>query len=574
VQEAIVMDQIGISFRCRHRRHHRLGLTWRRAIVVLAGCALVLAGAACGVPISAGAGQGTGFPATAAGAQAGWLLTAARSLPIPAADIEAHFDSAFLAQARPAAIDADVGGIAPIRLVSVTATVPTEIVFMVQAGGLAAPSPELQVWLGVDGKGLIDTLGLSTAPAVGSGVPLSLIGGGCLAPASAKDPVCYSPQAIRAAYGLGPLTARGLDGKGRTIAIIVSSVQSGDPDATNLQLALADYDSYFHLPPPDLRVISSFDPGASPSVAGKEEIGDVEVAHAIAPGAAIRVVLVPGQDGVYEAGAIATSWLPAWRYAIANADVVSFSGGAGDTCFTSGEIAALHSVLAAADARHVTVVAASGDTGPVNGCTDQRVSSSIARQVLYPASDPLVLAVGGTSLFADPATGAYQSETAWGGLSTSSEMASGGGTSQLFTRPAYQDGVAGIGNQRAVPDVSADADATRGIAVMAVTAGGLEIVSPGGGTSLSTPMWAGLIAIADQSAGRDLGFVNPALYAIARSAQYRRAFHDVAQGNTTVVMPAGPVTGYAAGPGWDMATGWGSPDASVLVPLLAAYDKS
>jgi len=452
--------------------------------------------------------------------------------------------------------------------------VPTEIVFMVQAGGWAAPSADLQVWLGVDAHGLIDTLGLSPAPAPGSDVPLSLIGGGCLAPDSAKARVCYGPQAIRTAYGLGPLTARGLDGKGRTVAIIVTGESSGSPDTTNLDQALADYDSYFHLPPPDLRVISTFDPGAATGLAGDEELGDVEVVHAIAPGAAIRVVLVPGENGVYEAGAIGTTWLPAWRYAIASADVVSFSGGAGDKCFTAAEIAALHSVLAAAAARHVTVVAASGDTGPVNGCTDQRVSSSVARQVLYPASDPLVLAVGGTTLSADPGTGAYQSETAWGGLSTSFKMASGDGTSQLFTRPAYQNGVAVIGKQRAVPDVSADADGNRGIAVMAVTAGGLEIMSPGGGTSLSTPMWAGLIAIADQSAGRDLGFVNTALYAIAESAQYHRAFHDVTQGCTTVDMPSGPVTGYEAGPGWDMATGWGSPDASVLVPLLAAYDKS
>lgn len=115
-------------------------------------------------------------------------------------------------------------------------------------------------------------------------------------------------------------------------------------------------------------------------------------------------------------------------------------------------------------------------------------------------------------------------------------MASGGGPSRLFVRPSYQDGVAGIGKQRAVPDVSADADGTRGLAVMAVTPGGLEVVSPGGGTSMSAPMWAGLVATADRYAGRDLGFVNPALYAIGESAQYDRTFHDVTQGSTTIDM--------------------------------------
>jgi subtilase family serine protease len=83
-----------------------------------------------------------------------------------------------------------------------------------------------------------------------------------------------------------------------------------------------------------------------------------------------------------------------------------------------------------------------------------------------------------------------------------------------------------------------------------------------------------VIALADQQAGRHLGFVNPALYAIARSPAYHRAFHDVITGDNSVATPAGIFTGYNAGPGWDPVTGLGTPDAQYLVPLLARTARS
>ena len=80
------------------------------------------------------------------------------------------------------------------------------------------------------------------------------------------------------------------------------------------------------------------------------------------------------------------------------------------------------------------------------------------------------------------------------------------------------------------------------------------------------------MALADQYAHHDLGFVNPAIYRIARSSSYHQAFHDITTGSNIVNTPVRPagLAGYQAGPGWDPATGWGSPDAQVLVPLLAA----
>ena len=94
-------------------------------------------------------------------------------------------------------------------------------------------------------------------------------------------------------------------------------------------------------------------------------------------------------------------------------------------------------------------------------------------------------------------------------------------------------------------------------------------VTSADGTSASAPFWAGLVALADQDAGHALGFINPTIYRIGVSSSYHRAFHDITTGSNTITFPAGTVTGYQAGPGWDPVTGWGSPDAQVLVPLLA-----
>ena len=119
--------------------------------------------------------------------------------------------------------------------------------------------------------------------------------------------------------------------------------------------------------------------------------------------------------------------------------------------------------------------------------------------------------------------------------------------------------------------MSADASGHTG---MTITLGdeGSTMIRDSGGTSASAPIWAALIALADQYAHRHLGFINPAIYQIARSSQYHQAFHDVTAGNSnTAEFPPTTITGYRAGPGWDPVTGWGSPDAQVLVPLLARY---
>ena len=233
----------------------------------------------------------------------------------------------------------------------------------------------------------------------------------------------------------------------------------------------------------------------------------------------------------------------------------------------------------------MTVVAATGDTGAAGepcaliDALSGGISSSFTprKEVVLVASDPLVLGAGGTTLDASHSTGAWIGETTWGlpdGSPGTGFQASGGGFSHLFRRPSYQNGVPGIGSMRGVPDVAADANPNpdTGLPVVTSNAGGGYTISEHGGTSASAPIWAGIIALADQYAGRHLGFVNPAIYQIARSAHYHQAFHDITAGHAnTAKFPHGTITGYRAGPGWDPVTGWGSPNAKVLVPLLARY---
>jgi hypothetical protein len=113
---------------------------------------------------------------------------------------------------------------------------------------------------------------------------------------------------------------------------------------------------------------------------------------------------------------------------------------------------------------------------------------------------------------------------------------------------------------RGIPDVAADGDSVTGIAVVTSNAGGGYTLSGHAGTSASAPLWAGIIALADQYAQRHLGFVNPAIYQIARSPQYHQAFHDVTAGNSnTAEFPPTTITGYRAGPGWDRSPAGAAP---------------
>ena len=295
--------------------------------------------------------------------------------------------------------------------------------------------------------------------------------------------------------------------------------------------------------------------------------------HAVAPGADIREILVSASD-IDGPAATTTDGSAALRLGVTEGAVISVSSGKRESCFTRAEIADLNATLQTARDRHVTVVVSSGDSGVVSSpCPGAAAGSAPVAGVNLLASDPLALAAGGTSLQASHSTGSYIGETAWNSPpdppARPGSSASGGGFSKVFHRPTYQDGVHGIGAFRGVPDVAADAAANTGMTLATTDGGQNYVLVSANGTSAAAPFWAAVIALADQYAGRHLGFVNPAIYRIGRSSLYDRAFHEVTTGTNTVVFPGQTITGYRAGPGWNPVTGWGSPNAQVLVPLLA-----
>ena len=388
----------------------------------------------------------------------------------------------------------------------------------------------------------------------------------CLVPPA----TCYTPRVFRTAYGISPLLERGIDGRGQTVVMPEVAEQPG-PDAIDIRQDMERFDSLFGLPRAQLRVVNSLAGSASPWLAGGEEVEDAEMVHAVAPGATISIVLIK-QSAVSSPAHFAAALTAFLRLGATLGGVLSISASIGEHYLTPAEVAGMDAALQVDRDHHVTVVAASGDKGAASGL--HFGTATPAKEVSLPASDPMVLATGGTSLTADRASDAYVGETAWNTLpalpSGDSSSASGGGFSHLFARPGYQDGVPGAEATRGVPDVAGDAAFDTGMAV-ADQLDGQAIVRPATGTSAAAPFWAGLVALADQLAHRQLGFINPAIYQIAGSSQYHQAFHDITTGDNTFVFPPTTVTGYQAAPGWDPVTGWGSLDAQVLVPLLARY---
>jgi subtilase family serine protease len=392
---------------------------------------------------------------------------------------------------------------------------------------------------------------------------------------------CYTPQQLQVAYGIKPLLDRGIDGQGETIVLPeLAESRVNPPRVTDMRQDMTAFDSLYHLPAARMRVDSTLAGARSPWLAFGEEVLDVEMVHALAPDATLVILLLPTNSLDNTANTVSAA-VDALRLGSTEGGVMSISAASqigGEHCVTRTQADSVNAALQTAASRHVTVVAASGDIGAVAEPCD--VYAALAgtgtftpvKEVNLLASDPLVLGAGGTSLTASHTTGAWQAETAFGladGSAGSPFQASGGGFSRLFSRPGYQDGVPGIAT-RGVPDVSADASGHVDLG-MVLRNGRWTMIRNGGGTSASAPIWAALIALADQYAGRHLGFVNPAVYQIARGPSYHQAFHDITTGTNTVEFPPKTIAGYRAAPGWDPVTGWGSPDAQVLVPLLARY---
>jgi subtilase family serine protease len=402
-----------------------------------------------------------------------------------------------------------------------------------------------------------------------------------------RPALCFGVRQYLTAYGIEPLHGRGIDGRGQSVVLVEfapGKTASASISATDSDLRddLAVFDGLFGLPAARIQVITRSAGAGNPYLAGGEEAMDAEMVHAVAPAATIRIVLLPEGNGHLQA--TGATFINALRLAPSLGSVVAVTAGISERCVTKTEAANLNATLQADEKRHVTVIASSGDDGAAGVSCTADPTPELVRAVNLPASDPLVLSVGGTTLDASPATGAYIGETAWSSpagvlpanapevpASVQAEllpMGSNGGFSSLFARPSYQDGIAAIGQMRGVPDVSADAGSHTGMAVaLHLTPG--DVVTTADGTSAGSPFWAGIVALADQDAGHALGFINPAIYQIGRSSSYQRAFHDITTGDNTMKYKTATVTGYQAAAGWDPVTGWGTPNAQVLVPLLA-----
>jgi subtilase family serine protease len=374
---------------------------------------------------------------------------------------------------------------------------------------------------------------------------------------------CYSPQEIQNAYGLTALLNAGYTGDGQTIIIIDSF---GSPTIAS---DLATFDAGYGLPePPSLTVLAPlgtvpFDPSNRDQVGWAAETTlDVEWAHALAPGA--RIVLLTSPVDETEGVQGLPEFLQLEQYALHHhlGKIISQSWGATEnTLFDAAGrrvIADFERFYLRAALENVTVLSGTGDTGTAG--LDVNYEFYPFPTVGFPASSPLVTAVGGTSLYADT-DGNYQSETVW----NNGHGASGGGVSQYFWEPLYQYLLPAsvqkkLHHHRGIPDVAYNADPNTGIMIyrsFPPRAPGYYLI---GGTSEGAPQWAGIIADANQLAGRPLGFLNPRLYLLRG-----KGFHDVTVGNNSFL----GLPGYNATPGWDLATGWGTPNVGALLPRLA-----
>jgi len=267
---------------------------------------------------------------------------------------------------------------------------------------------------------------------------------------------------------------------------------------------------------------------------------DIEVAAAVAPGSRIIVYFAPNTD---------QGFIDAISHAIHdttyNPSVISISWGAAEVHWTAQAMAALDAACQSGAALGVTITVASGDNGSSDGETDGK------NHVDFPSSSPHVLACGGTNL--QGSGSAITSETVWNEQPKGG--ATGGGVSDVFPLPSWQSKAnvpkpTNSAGGRGVPDVAGDADPATGYIIRV---DGKTMVI--GGTSAVAPLWAGLIALANQLNGTSAGFINPTIY----TAKASSAFRDILATNNGA---------FKAGPGWDPCTGLGSPIAPQLIAAI------
>jgi subtilase family serine protease len=353
---------------------------------------------------------------------------------------------------------------------------------------------------------------------------------------------------------------------------------------------LATFDAQFGLPaPPSFKIIQPagavgpYNPTTMSGWAGETTL-DVEWSHSMAPGANILLVETPVAESEGVAGF--PEIVQAENYVIDHhlGQVISQSFGATEQTFpTEQSLLRLRSAYVNAHRHHVTVLAASGDAGATDYSNAAGTLLYTHRAVDWPSSDPLVTGVGGTQLQLGTSGNRTAPDQVWNdsfntalnqvffGNNGPNALATGGGKSVIFDRPRYQEGDGVHGSRRGVPDI-AMSGACSGLVVTYQSFGG----QPAGwyvacGTSEATPLFAGIVALADQVAHHSLGLINPALYKLL--AEHAPGLVDVTKGNNTVAFTQNgtlfTVKGFSAGPDYDLASGVGTINAALFVPELA-----
>lgn len=350
--------------------------------------------------------------------------------------------------------------------------------------------------------------------------------------------VSYTPIQVATLYDF----PTNVNGSGQCIALIELGGGFTPTDLTNYwkQLNLSTT--------PAVTAVSvgngSNNPTGDPNGPDGEVMLDIEVAGAIAPGAKIVAYFAENTDAGF-LNAITT----ALHDSTNNPSVISISWGGPESSWTQQAMTSMDEAFQAAAAMGISVCVAAGDEGSTDGVNDG------VNHVDFPASSPNVLACGGTRLIGSGST--ISSETVWNELSNN-EGATGGGISDVFSLPSYQNaaGVPKSANPggkigRGVPDVAGDADPATGYVTLVDGQSGVI-----GGTSAVAPLWAGLIALLNQSMGKPVGFLNPLLY---QKTSEVADFHDVTSGNNGA---------YSARAGWDACTGLGSPKGVDIAEAL------
>lgn len=387
-----------------------------------------------------------------------------------------------------------------------------------------------------------------------------------------------SPDDLAVIYDINPLYQEGYDGTGQTLVVL------GGSNISESDIAL--FRSTFALPSINLTQIlvpGSKDPG---SVSDSEPEADLDLEWSGAVARNANIVYVYAQSN-----------LTAFDYAVSPPVGSSLPGPLLSASFGSCEaqagtlLATLQSEVDQANSEGVTIVNSSGDSGPA-GCdpTQQSAAATMGESVEVPAALPGVTAVGGTEFNegsgmywnAINSTGyesalSYIPEAGWNASSpTNGLAASGGGASTYYGKPSWQN-VTGVptGSFRDVPDVAMAASGTHDYYIVITSANSSCSACPTGGTSASTPVFAGIIAILNQYAQAKglgsgaLGNINPTLYQLYTSTP--NAFHDITEGNNIVACVISSLDcgngsfGYSAGVGYDLVTGLGSVDAANLV---------